>query len=75
MYPLSPEYRAHIQTFIDRLNTHAGCKVLTNTLSTQVWGPLDRLMSVLAQEIERSANDGPQLVFVMKILPGLPAPV
>jgi uncharacterized protein YqgV (UPF0045/DUF77 family) len=74
MYPLGPEYRAHIRTFIERLNTHTGFKVHTNALSTQVWGPLDRLMSVLAQEMARSADGGPQLVFVMKVLPGVPAP-
>jgi uncharacterized protein YqgV (UPF0045/DUF77 family) len=74
MYPLSGDYLPRIQAFIDRLNTHPGLVVRTNSLSTQIWGPLDRTMAVLAEEIGRAAADGPQLVFVMKVLPGLAAP-
>ena len=74
MYPLAGEYRPLIQAFIDRLNLHTDLDVRTNSLSTQVWGPLERVMAVLAAEIERSASQSPQLVFVMKVLPGLAAP-
>jgi uncharacterized protein YqgV (UPF0045/DUF77 family) len=74
MYPLSGDYLPRIQAFIDRLNTHPDLTVRTNSLSTQIWGPLDRVMGVLSAEIERSAADGPQLVFVMKVLPGLAPP-
>jgi hypothetical protein len=31
-------------------------------------------MEILAEEIERSASGGPQLIFVMKVLPGLAPP-
>jgi uncharacterized protein YqgV (UPF0045/DUF77 family) len=74
MYPLSGDYRPRIQAFIDRLNTHPELRVQTNTLSTQIWGSLDRTLAILAQEMERSAAEGPQLVYVLKVLPGLPAP-
>ena len=74
MYPLTGDYIPPIKGFIDRLATHADLIVRTNSLSTQVWGPLDRVMSVLAAEIERSAGQGPQLIFVMKVLPGLAPP-
>jgi uncharacterized protein YqgV (UPF0045/DUF77 family) len=74
MYPLAPDYRPLIQAFIDRLNTHPELAVHTNSLSTQIWGPLERVMAILAQEIERSAATSPQLVFVMKVLPGLGPP-
>ena len=74
MYPLSGEYRPPIQAFIDRLNTHSGLIVKTNHLATQIWGPLDRIMSVLTEEMARSAGKPTQLVFVMKVLPGLAAP-
>ena len=70
MYPLAGEYRPPIQAFIDRLNTYPELRVLTNTLSTQIWGPLDRTMAILADEMRRAAG-GPQLVFVLKVLPGL----
>jgi uncharacterized protein YqgV (UPF0045/DUF77 family) len=74
MYPLGQDYRPEIQAFIDRLNTHAELTVTTNSLSTQIWGALDRMMAILAEEIARSAAAGPQLVFVMKVLPGLSPP-
>ena len=75
MYPLTGEYRPPIQAFIDRLNTQPGLRVLTNALATQIWGPLDRIMAVLTEEMARSAAAGaPQLVFVMKVLPGLAPP-
>ena len=74
MYPLTGDYRPSIQAFIDRLNTYADTTVRTNALSTQVWGPLDRVLAMLAAEIERAATDAPQLVFVMKVLPGLAPP-
>jgi uncharacterized protein YqgV (UPF0045/DUF77 family) len=76
MYPLTGEYRPLIEAFIERLNTYPDMTVRTNALSTQVWGALDRVLSMLAAEIERSAGgrDAPQLVFVMKVLPGLAPP-
>jgi uncharacterized protein YqgV (UPF0045/DUF77 family) len=77
MYPLAGDYRPLIQAFIDRLNTYAELRVVTNALSTQIWGDLDRVMAVLAAEMGRAAAVGPQPVFVMKVLPGLertPAP-
>ena len=75
MYPLTGEYRPSIQAFIDRLNTHPGLTVKTNSLATQIWGPVDQIMSTLSAEMARAATDAPQLVFVMKVLPGLAPPV
>jgi uncharacterized protein YqgV (UPF0045/DUF77 family) len=76
MYPLTGEYRPPIQAFIDRLNAHPGLRVQTNALATQIWGPLDQIMAVLTQEMAGSAAaaGAPQLVFVMKVLPGLAPP-
>jgi uncharacterized protein YqgV (UPF0045/DUF77 family) len=76
MYPLTGDYRLPIQAFIDRLNTHPGLHVQTNALATQIWGPLDQIMAILTQEITRgaAAPGAPQLVFVMKVLPGLGPP-
>jgi len=75
MYPLAGDYRPPIQAFIDGLNTYAGLTVKTNSLATQIWGPLDQIMGALSAEMARSAENGPQLVFVVKVLPGLAPPV
>jgi uncharacterized protein YqgV (UPF0045/DUF77 family) len=74
MYPLNSDYLSRIQAFIDRLNTYPELVVRTNSLSTQIWGALDRVLAILAEEIARSAAGAPQLVFVMKVLPGLGPP-
>lgn len=74
MYPLTGDYRPSIQAFIDRLNTYPELMVRTNALSTQIWGDLGHMMNVLSKEIARSATGAPQLVFVMKVLPGLTPP-
>ncbi|MDP8985705.1 MAG: hypothetical protein M3N97_11850 [Pseudomonadota bacterium] len=73
MYPLAGDYRPLIQAFIDRLSTYPELEVLTNPLSTQIWGPLDRVMAILAEEMRRAAA-GPQPIFVMKVLPGVDRP-
>src|SRR5580704_17918369 len=57
MYPLTGDYRPPIQAFIDRLNTHPGLIVQTNSLATQIWGPLDRVMGILSEEMARSAGN------------------
>ena len=74
MYPLGPDYRPTIQAFIDRLHTHAGMKITTNQLSTQLWGDLELMLTVLGEEMANAAQRGPQPVFVMKVLPGLAPP-
>ena len=73
MYPLAGGYRPLIQAFIDRLNTYPELEVVTNALSTQIWGDIDRLMAILAAEM-RGAAAGVQPVFVLKVLPGLAGP-
>jgi uncharacterized protein YqgV (UPF0045/DUF77 family) len=74
LYPLGEDYIPRILAFIERLNRHRDLRVVTNDLSTQIWGELHHVMRVLSEEFERAANDGPQLIFVMKVLPKLAAP-
>jgi uncharacterized protein YqgV (UPF0045/DUF77 family) len=74
MYPLSGDYRPAIQAFIDALHAHPELRLLTNSLATQLWGELDEVMAALTVEMARAAVHGPQLVFVLKVLPGLAPP-
>jgi uncharacterized protein YqgV (UPF0045/DUF77 family) len=74
MYPLVVDYRTRIRAFIDRIKVDPALIVRTNSLSTQLWGDLDHLMQVLTREMATSAEDGPQLVFVLKVLPGAAPP-
>jgi len=74
MYPLSEPYRPLIRAFVDRLHSHSDLLVRTNALSTQIWGDLPAVMHVLSDEMTISAQSGTQLVFVLKVLPGLEPP-
>jgi uncharacterized protein YqgV (UPF0045/DUF77 family) len=66
-YPLCGEYIPPIREFIDRINKNEGLKVITNGMSTQVFGEYDLLMDVLKKEIRESFKN-PHSVFVMKII-------
>ncbi|RTE85865.1 MULTISPECIES: hypothetical protein [Gammaproteobacteria] len=73
-YPLADEYIKPISGFIDELNNklkaHEGVKVLTNTLSTQVFGDYDLVMTALNDCMKWSFETYGKVVFVVKFLPG-----
>jgi hypothetical protein len=72
LYPLTADFIPTIKNFIDRLNAHPELRVVTNSLSTQVFGPHETLFDVLKTEIGRTFADresaGGKAVFVMKVL-------
>jgi uncharacterized protein YqgV (UPF0045/DUF77 family) len=70
LYPLTGEFIPPIQDFIDRLNTHAGIRVQTNSMSTQVSGDYATVMQALQAEIERTFEGPARAVVVMKVLGG-----
>ncbi len=69
-YPLHQDYIPFIKDFIERLNAHTGLKVITNTMSTQVFGDYDTLMQVLGEEMKRSHSEYGKIVFVCKFIAG-----
>lgn len=73
LYPLNANYIPPIQDFIDRLNTHAGLKIITNSMSTQVFGEYGKVMQALHAELRRSFETNEKAVFVMKVLGPLAA--
>ncbi|SHF26940.1 YKOF-related Family [Microbulbifer donghaiensis] len=75
MYPLKDEYIPSIQDFIDRLNRHPDLRVITNTMSTQVFGDYDLLMDVLKQEMRASYEKHGRAIFICKFIDGDLAPV
>lgn len=73
LYPLANEYIPAIQACIDRLNAHAGLKVLTNSMSTQIFGEYQQVMRVLTQEMHATFAAESKSVFVLKVLGPLAA--
>ena len=68
LYPLHQEYIPPIQNFIDRLNAERRLRVVTNSMSTQVFGDYDVVMPTLVRELRATFADNDKAVFVMKVL-------
>ncbi len=68
LYPLDAEFIPPIQDFIDRLNARAKFKVVTNSMSTQVFGSFDDVFNVLVPELRTTFERNAKAVFVMKVL-------
>jgi uncharacterized protein YqgV (UPF0045/DUF77 family) len=74
LYPLDAQYIPPIKDFIDRLNADGRLKVVTNSLSTQVFGPYDTVFEVLTRELRVTFANNDKAVFVMKVIGPLSAP-
>ena len=65
-----------IREFLERLSAQAGLRVVTNSMSTQVFGAYDEVMEALRRELrttfETLAEPIDKAVFVMKVLGPLP---
>jgi uncharacterized protein YqgV (UPF0045/DUF77 family) len=68
LYPLNASFIPPIQDFIDRLNAGARFKVVTNSLSTQVFGSYDDVFNLLVREIRKTFEQNDKAVFVMKVV-------
>ena len=67
-YPLNHDYIPIIQDFIDRLNTYDSLTVITNTMSTQVFGEFDEVMLALKNEIKTSFAKEVKQIMVIKFI-------
>jgi len=65
-YPLAADYTAPIKTFLERLNATQGLKVVTTSLSTQVFGPYEQVLEVLGREMRASFEAIGRAVFIVK---------
>ncbi|TLY75262.1 MAG: hypothetical protein E6K43_05855 [Gammaproteobacteria bacterium] len=76
LYPLKSDFVAPIRAFIARLNDDPRLKVVTNSLSTQVFGAYEDVMEALRRELRATFQTLEQgfdkAVFVMKVLGPLP---
>jgi hypothetical protein len=68
LYPLRNDFIPPIQGFIDRLNADGRSKVLTNDMSTQVFGRYDEVMDALTRELRPTFERDGKSIFVMKVL-------
>jgi uncharacterized protein YqgV (UPF0045/DUF77 family) len=70
MYPLKDEYLSAIQSFIDRVNRHPRLQVVTNVMSTQLFGDYDTVMDTLRAEMRYAFEQHGRAIFVCKFIDG-----
>jgi uncharacterized protein YqgV (UPF0045/DUF77 family) len=72
LYPLAERFAPQIHDFIARLTATTGLKVVSTSLSTQVFGEYEHVFQTLHRELratlESRANQGGKAAFVLKVL-------
>jgi uncharacterized protein YqgV (UPF0045/DUF77 family) len=68
LYPLHQQFIPPIRDFIVRLNADQRLRVVTNSMSTQVFGDYDVVMPTLLRELRVTLENNAKVVFVMKVL-------
>ena len=68
MYPLEKKYKDHIIGFIKNLRKYNNIKVISNGMSTQVFGDYDNVISIVNKEIKLAFKSKNKIVFNLKIV-------
>ena len=72
LYPLRAQFVPAIKEFLERLNHAKQLRVVTNSMSTQIFGRYEDVMQVLQRELratfELLGEASDKAVFVMKVL-------
>lgn len=78
LYPLASDYAPGIKAFLERLRAADGLKVVTTSLSTQVFGDYDQVVATLAREMRSAFAGAPgsagKAVFILKLFGPLSPP-
>jgi uncharacterized protein YqgV (UPF0045/DUF77 family) len=76
LYPLKAEYVPDIHRFLEHVNADRRLRVVTNSMSTQVFGGFEPVMDTLRQALhatfEPLAAGRERAVFVIKVFGPLP---
>lgn len=69
-YPLTSDYIEPIKGFIEQLHRETGLHIITNTMSTQIFGDYDVVMAALQRCIRWSFERFGKVIFVVKFIHG-----
>jgi uncharacterized protein YqgV (UPF0045/DUF77 family) len=76
LYPLKADYIAAVHEFVDRLGAERRLRVVTNSMSTQVFGEfgqvMDALRAALGASLASLAGGPERAAFVLKVFGPLP---
>jgi uncharacterized protein YqgV (UPF0045/DUF77 family) len=76
LYPLQQQIRPAIHAFIERLHSDPRLRVVSNSMSTQVFGDYELIMALLTREVRATFASGNPAVCVLKLFgPLAPAEV
>jgi len=68
MYPLTDGFKEEVKTFLRRLNQFENIEVITNGVSTQVFGEYDNVMGAYTRALKPSLESGTPIATVSKII-------
>ena len=68
MYPLEKKYKDHIICFIKKLRKYNTIEVISNGMSTQVFGDYDNVITIVNKEIKLAFRSKNKIVFNLKIV-------
>lgn len=66
-YPLQSEFRAPIHALIERLQSDGRVRVVTHSLSTQIFGDYDLVMQLVTRELCAALSNGHQAAGIIKL--------
>lgn len=70
LYPLDASYEEKVLAFLEGLKSYEEIEVITNGLSTQIFGDYDQLMGLMTQEMKAILEEYPA-IFVLKLGKGI----
>ena len=67
LYPLQQQFRQPIHALIARLQSDGSLRVVTNSMSTQIFGDYERVMALLTRELRSAFSSQQQAACVIKL--------
>ena len=70
LYPLQDDYIPVIESFIDAVREHGDLDILTNTMSTQIYGEQEKVVAAVSNALASSHRKFGRQVLVAKFITG-----
>jgi len=68
MYPLTDAYKPAVREFLRKLNSYPNLEIITNGMSTQVFGEYDTVMEAFNGALKPSLEQETPIAVVAKIM-------
>ena len=68
MYPLTDGYKETVKDFLRRLNRNENIEVITNGVSTQVFGQYDDVLNAYTESLKPTFDSGKTVAVASKII-------